>query len=178
MREVSELEERRLESFLEPLHKIGPVTRRQTSQNRRRWLAVAIVIAAVAVAGGSVAAAYQFGVLHQAEVGPSEGSALAPGGPFQCENVLGIASEEAERLFSERGFTVSWRFTRYGNEVTQGSGSEPQGVEGSYTSILKRPPPGSVVEDVLVDERDAQTVIVFVRDRNDPNAPRISPLSC
>lgn len=143
--------------------------RRFLSPSPRR-LALSITALVFLLSGGAVAADRIFGPLHDVTFKPNANDVT-------CLNVVGKPGPEAATLLEERGFEVSWRFTRWGDRVLPAdTPSEPKAVTGGFDRTVQQPPQGSVVYDAL--PLNDGSYVVFVHDPDDPNAPQTEERQC
>jgi hypothetical protein len=166
MEELDSLEERRVEAYLAPLRMLTPVAARPTPAKRARSLRTpaALVAAVLGLAVVGVAVARETFAGHAT---PDRVPISLPG-RVTCASLVGMDAQRAAALLERRANRVSWRLTRY-VDPTQNSG-----VVG-YASRVASPPPGTIVEDVAVDDGG---LVVFVRQGGDAHAPPLAVSRC
>jgi len=166
MEELTSIEERRVEAFLEPLRTLTPVGPTPAASSRATRLRTVLVggVALAALAIGGVAFARGAFTSHATP----DRAPVSAGGRLACSHLVGMDAQRAANVLRERGEVVFWRLTRYVNPAQNG------GVVG-FASDVASPPPGTVVEDVA---SNAQGLVVFIRRSDDAKAPPLSTPRC
>ena len=141
-----------LVNLLRPLKQVVPVTRPLTGKRRHRLPLLAVVAVILAVGSAARYAIYDSTQSTSARVVPSHL-------PRWMSCLVGGRADQAQALLTGRGYAISWRFERYTSKTL------------GYASTPKSVPKNSVVEDLILE---AHTAIVFVRARDDRNAPPIT----
>jgi hypothetical protein len=197
-----EREEELVRALLAPLARAEPVVlRRSRAQRRKRPALVAAgVSVSLALAGGGMAAAGAFGPLHGAVFTPPV-PAVPLEGQTACQ-LIGETAAQAASTLTKNGYRVGWRFMHWGTQLvparvsttvgtatsttvagtsstTAPTGPTPAGaVVGGYESAPTTVPGDSVVWQVLNDSGHPGTVLVFVQEPHDPDAPTIERPGC
>jgi hypothetical protein len=140
-------------SLLAPLRLVAPVTRPLEDKRRRRVPRLAFAAALIFAVGS--AATYGVYETTQSTTVPVAASHL----PRWIACLIGRRADHAQPLLTRRGYPISWRFDSYRSKTA------------GYTSTPKSVAKGSLVEDVILEDK---TAIVFVRAPDDPNAPPIA----
>ncbi len=199
MRDASEeeLEEELVQALLAPLAQVRPVALRR-SRAARRWRRPTVIGAGVAallaLVGGGMAAAGAFGPLHGAVLrAPAPDISL--NGTNACQ-LVGQTAAQADKVLTENGYRVEWRFMHWGSQLipaqvsttvgpsasgpttTSGTTPAPAGAVAGYESSPTTVPGDSVVWQLFSDTGVAKTVLVFVEAPHDPDAPTIETPSC
>jgi hypothetical protein len=163
------LDELLVARILAPLRDLAPAVRgaRYAAFAPSRWVGrprrLAIIGAALVAATAGVGSALEAFVSRPATISP-----VSPGEPFACAGLIGAPAARAAAFFADRGLAVSWRVTYYG---------DPGGGLGlGEVSTPSRPPPGSVVEDLVLGPPG--TVIVFLQEPGSPSEPLPAPPDC
>jgi len=166
MEELTSIEDRRIETFLEPLRTLTPVRPTPPGSSRATRLRAVLLggAALIALAAGGVAFARGAFTSHATP----DRAPVSAGGRLACSHLVGLDAQRAATVLRARGEVVSWRLTRYVDPAQNG------GVVG-FASDVASPPPGTVVEDIA---SDPQGLVVFIRRSDDANAPPVLTPRC
>jgi hypothetical protein len=172
------IDDRDLKQFLSPLREVVPVpvpspsTRVPRSGRARGQIRRVLLLAALIATLGAAAfgATRVFGPLHGTELTP-------PPSGLTCSGIIGESAAKADAYLEVHHFRVSWRLERFGSKVVPSTEpDEPTGVEGGRAIHVAEPPPGTVLFDIArVGPGASRRVIATVIEKDDPNAPTLTP---
>lgn len=169
--------------LLAPFERVQPVSLSRGPRPRRsRALIFAAATAGVAVlvfASLATAGAIGFGPLHGASISPNPSTLTTGATSTLACHLIGQTAGQAETVLHQNGYQIEWRFQHWGSKPAQNAEKNaPSGVSGGYSSDSQTVPADSLVWDIGVDTRSANTFFVFVEAPNDPNAPTLTPPNC